>query len=173
VGKLIGGIIFMQKYTCKYNKRFIKRFWEKADIKSVDGCWEWKKAIQSQGYGSVCIGEGKTALAHRVAYEITYGSIPEGLCVLHHCDNKKCVNPKHLFLGTYEDNNRDKVNKGRQPRGEQIGTSKLTIREVIRIRELHSSGNYSYSDLAKLFPVCSATIRSIVKEEYWKLPLAG
>jgi hypothetical protein len=163
----------MLEDTNKYSKKFIKRFWNKAESKSKDGCWEWQKATQSKGYGSVNIGNGKTALAHRVAYEITYGTIPDGLNVLHHCDNRRCINPKHLFLGTCEDNSRDMVNKGRQAKGEGNGQSKLTVKEVIRIRELYYSGDYSYNELAKLFPVCSVTIRGIVKEKYWRLPLAG
>jgi hypothetical protein len=154
------------------NKKLIKKFWNKASIPSRDDCWNWQRATQTKGYGSVGIGGGKTALAHRVAYEITYGAIPEGMCVLHSCDNRLCVNPKHLFLGTNEDNVRDMVKKGRQARGEKNGRSKLTVRQVIKIRELYKTGDYSYQELTELFPVCSVSIRSIVKEEYWKLPLA-
>ena len=156
----------------KYGKKFLERFWNSANIREVDNCWEWKRAIQSKGYGSVGIGRKKTALAHRVAYEITYGEIPEGMWILHRCDNRRCVNPKHLFLGTNEDNVRDMVQKGRQAKGEKNGKSKLTIRQVISIRELYETGHYSYKNLSELFPVCEHVIRGIIKNDYWKLPLA-
>jgi len=93
------------------NRELITRFWYKVDIKYPDSCWNWTAGTQSKGYGSFGIGNGKTALAHRVAFELEYGEIPEGLCVMHGCDNRKCCNTNHLSLGTIADNNRDMVEK--------------------------------------------------------------
>lgn len=89
------------------------RFWSKVD---TDGdCWEWQAAKNPKGYGFFGLGRRGDghALAHRVAYELTTGSIPDGLCVLHKCDNPGCVRPDHLWLGTRADNNRDMIGKGR------------------------------------------------------------
>ena len=136
-------------------------------------CWEWQGAIQTKGYGSFSIGNGKTALAHRVAYEIITGKeIPKGMCVLHKCDNRKCVNPDHLFLGSILDNNRDMLQKGRNAKGERNGRSKLTLEDVKRMRELHLDGNYPIKQLEEIFSVSRSSIRKIIKEDYWKLPLA-
>lgn len=92
------------------------------------------------------------------------------MCILHKCDNRGCVNPKHLFIGTNADNAKDKVEKGRQAKGEGNGRSKLTQKKVNQIRELYASGNYTYTDLANIFAVCNNSIIKIIKNEHWKLP---
>ncbi len=153
-------------------EEYSKRFWSKVDIKNIDKCWEWQGARQSHNYGSVTRGNGTSALAHRVAYTLTFGEIPVGLCVLHKCDNRKCVNPNHLFLGTIQDNNRDKCAKNRQSKGENSGRSKLKVEDVLNIRRLHSSEGYSIARLAKQFNISSSHTSDITKEKYWKLPLA-
>jgi hypothetical protein len=89
-------------------------FWARVTIVSGDGCWLWKGSPAAGGYGRAGIGSRKTALAHRVAYEIVKGDVPDGMCVLHHCDVRLCVNPAHLFVGTRGDNARDMAAKGRQ-----------------------------------------------------------
>lgn len=96
------------------------RFWNKVAIKSSSECWIWQGAkFRDQGYGRIIINY-KDVRAHRVSWELVNGPIPSGLLICHHCDNRLCVNPKHLFLGTHKDNNQDCVNKGRKHWQKQI-----------------------------------------------------
>jgi hypothetical protein len=86
--------------------------------KKPSGCWEWQGTMKKNGYGifqdRTREGSGKQLQAHRFSFEIFHGEIPPGLLVCHHCDNPKCVNPEHLFLGTHKDNTQDMIRKGRQ-----------------------------------------------------------
>ncbi|KKL91034.1 hypothetical protein LCGC14_1898770, partial [marine sediment metagenome] len=110
------------------------RFWAKVDQKN--GCWEWTASTQSRGYG--CFGiNGRIELAHRISYQHFYGSIPDGMQVLHRCDNPPCVNPLHLFLGTFQDNMDDRKVKGHNGlfSGERNGRAKLTTEEALAIRD--------------------------------------
>jgi len=89
-------------------------FWNKVDRRGENECWPWLAYKQADGYGTFRVPGDEKVKAHRMAWILMRGEIPEGLYVCHHCDNPSCVNPAHLFLGTHWDNVQDKVAKGRQ-----------------------------------------------------------
>lgn len=97
------------------------RFWSKATRCGDDDCWEWQGRRDGQEYGRFDV-HAVPQLAHRIAWELTHGPIPDGLCVLHHCDNPPCCNPAHLFLGARAVNNADMRQKGRQAQGDGHGS---------------------------------------------------
>lgn len=148
------------------------RFWSKVDIKGPDECWNWKASFKSGGknghYGSFRVGK-RCIRAHRVAYELTYGSIPEGegphgVCVCHRCDNPSCCNPSHLFLGSQHDNIRDTESKkrGNHPKGESVGNSRMLDSEVIEMRRLRLEEGMKYKDLAALFRCSLSQVYSVL-----------
>jgi hypothetical protein len=141
-----------------------ERFWIK--VKRSDGCWLWMGNKSKTGYGNFH-AFGKEMRAHRYSYILHNGPIPEGICVLHRCDNPPCVNPVHLFLGTNEDNVRDKLQKGRQRWAEGMGP-KLTIGQVREIRSALAAGAQC-SALGVKYGVDSRTIHAIKAGRSWKL----
>ena len=90
----------------------MKRFWDKVAIAGPDDCWEWQASFHTTGYGQIKYNRKKWK-AHRISWILTNGEIPNTLCVLHKCDNPKCVNPNHLFLGTLKENTQDMLKKNR------------------------------------------------------------
>lgn len=104
--------------------------------------------------------------SHRAAWELTHGPVPDGLFVLHRCDNPPCCNPAHLFLGTRGDNNRDARAKGRHVHGERVGTAKVTENEVILMRGL-AAGGILQKDLALIFGLQKMQVSRIVRRERW------
>lgn len=150
----------------------ISRFWSKVAITAnPDKCWQWQAGKSDEGYGSFKVA-GKVVGAHRVSFVIANGAITGGLFVLHSCDNRGCVNPKHLFLGTNTDNMRDKVKKGRSNppglSGEKHGMHKLTGEQVRYIREQYTKGNFSQSELARRMNITISTIHLIVHGKTWR-----
>ena len=123
------------------------------------GCWEWTAALTADGYGRIRSG-GRPAKAHRVAWELYRGSVPEGMFVCHRCDNPSCVNPDHLFLGTPADNMRDMIAKGRAHHGERHPSHKLTDEQVEQIRSL--AGTMSQRAIARMFGVKQPAICRIL-----------
>lgn len=148
-----------------------KRFWSKAAKGNPDECWEWTGGFDDHGYGKFCFtfarGKNTYLRAHRLSYFLTHGG-PLAEAVCHKCDNPKCVNPGHLFLGTRMDNNQDMVSKSRQAVGRKIHTTKLTPRQVQRIRILNLIEGVSTCQLAKIYGVVSSTIWSAVNGVNWK-----
>jgi len=127
---------------------------------SDDACWEWQGAINPQsGYGILWHG-GRIHAAHRVSYEIHFGQQVNSGVVCHKCDNPRCVNPNHLFLGTHADNVADKVSKNRQARGERHGMAKLSDSDVKTIRHLRKQGE-TLRSLSARFGVCETHICNI------------
>lgn len=139
----------------------ISRFWNKVD-KSGD-CWLWTGAKNRDGYGTTNTIESNT-LAHRVSFTLERGPIPSGLCVLHVCDVRDCVNPEHLFLGTRADNCRDRHAKGRTVLVPCFGTTNgkvsLTDDQVAEIRSLYTPGKGA-TRLAEKFGVSHSTLINI------------
>lgn len=120
--------------------RYTRERWEKNFLASVKyrstGCWEWSKFRDPLGYGR-CRLNGRKYTTHRASWLHFRGTVPKGLCVLHKCDNPPCVNPDHLFVGTFKDNTIDKELKGRanHPRGVEHHASVLTPAKVKWIRK--------------------------------------
>lgn len=157
----------------------IDRFWNK--IKQQDGCWEFNSATDRDGYHKfnyklVNSDRWIQTGAHRFVLMALGKTIPQGNVVCHRCDNPSCVNPSHLFIGTVNDNNQDKVKKGRQPslKGSKNGSSKLNETIVKQIRKETIVGNRSgynngsnVKEIAKKYNVHSETVRLIAKRKIW------
>lgn len=156
-----------------------QRFWLNVVPGSADECWVWKGFTRPDGYGTCWdAAQRRSERAHRVSWAIHMGPIPEGLAVLHRCDNPPCVNPNHLFLGTRSDNSADKVAKGRQARGpamsaavkanaargERHGMTTLTFAQVEQIR---ARVEERPAILAAEFGVSRQTIVRIIKRQTW------
>lgn len=152
----------------EFTPKQIKRFWSQADVSGgPDACWPWQGNVGLNGYGRY--GQ---ELAHRIAYALTYGPLPpDKPWALHRCDNRPCVNPAHLFAGTVTDNNADRVAKGREgvhvSYGERNGLAKLTVGQVVEIRERWANGETQQA-IAQEFGIRNTNVWHIVHRKTWK-----
>lgn len=136
----------------------LERWVNKGD---TDECWEWKASTTKNGYGHLVFNY-ETLYAHRAMWECMNGKIPDGLDVLHSCDNPSCVNPDHLFLGTHQDNMRDRNSKAR------FGTAKLSVENVREIRNLFNDGHQTPAQLSERFDINRQAVYNIVNHKSWK-----
>jgi HNH endonuclease len=145
------------------------RFWNK--VKKTNTCWLWTAGQQGNGYGTFRTKNPRRhVLAHRMAWELTYGPIPEGKQVCHHCDTRHCIRPDHLFLGTQCDNIRDAFRKGRFPvnhgkwnKGEVNGSAKLTAADVTKIRSMTGT----QQEIANIFGINQSHVSRIKRCSSW------
>ena len=151
-----------------YTQKNINNFWKK--VNKTDTCWEWKASFTENGYGHLRINKN-IILAHRVSFEMYHNRrINEGMCICHTCDNRKCVNPLHLFEGTHTDNMIDMLNKGRgnKAKGNYNGMAKLTEKQVLEIRDEYAKGETTHRKLALEYDVAFSTIGEIIRRKKWK-----
>ena len=143
----------------------MERFYEKVDAGPGGGCHLWMASTTSEGYGQLWVGD-KNIGAHRIAWELRNGPIPDGLCVLHTCDRRECVNPNHMFLGTRADNAEDRDAKGRHKpgRGERHGNSKLTEADVRAIR----ADPRLHREIAVDYETNRSNVGSIKRRNTWR-----
>lgn len=135
-----------------------ERFQKGYKVHKKSGCWIWLKNISTTGYGRMNFNYINYR-SHRLSYLIYVGEIPEEMVICHTCDNKKCVNPNHLFLGTILDNVADRVKKNRTSQNENHYKCKLSNKQVIKIRKMKGSAR----ELAEKFKVNTSTIYNIRK----------
>ena len=137
------------------------RFWEKVEVAEPDECWLWLGSCDTNGYGHFRINN-KLRQAHRYSYQLHFGDIPKGMCICHCCDVRSCVNPNHLFFGTYKDNMVDCIKKGRYSVGHSFA---LTIEQEEIIKELYATGEYKMKELAESYNIDRNTIARIIKRK--------
>lgn len=150
-----------EDFRIRFNKKWIKD--------EISGCWLWTAACAGQmGYGQIKLPkQRKQEYAHRAAYMIYHGEIPVGMQVCHRCDNPKCVNPDHLFIGTSHDNHLDMKAKGRHLYGEKNLMAKLNLEQVTKIHEMLKIG-IPQKRIAMAYGVSSITISRIKRHLRWK-----
>lgn len=148
----------------------MKRFWDK--VQKTDGCWNWKAGIRSLKTGYGCFKyKGKVIDTHRFVWFLTYGEIPKGKLIYHTCDNRLCVNPTHLFLGSYRDNLLDAIKKKRfipfknspyTQKGRISDHRKITFKKAEKIRNEFLEGNIDYRGLKRKYNLGLQTIFNIL-----------
>lgn len=155
--------------TLEYNANHKSRLWSKISITDdPDACWLWLAHTDKDGYG-IIKWQGKNNRATRIIYELTNDKPPNGMKVLHKCDNPSCCNPKHLFLGTALMNNQDRALKGRSNRDSKSRwNAKLTPSKADEIRTKYATGAVSQAELGKQYNVTQSVIWRIIRGISWK-----
>lgn len=181
----------------QYTAKDVTRFWSKVDRSNgPDACWSWLSSTFASGYGQFKI-EPRNHRTHRLAWEMTHGAIPDGLSVLHRCDNRRCCNPAHLWLGTHKENMADMQRKQRAAsgdrngsrsrperlvrgdahparntlgwsQGERNGGARLTVNQVYEIRARWVAGGVTLRMLSADYGVCRQTIFRAIHRKNWK-----
>ena len=153
----------------QFRSKLPSRFTDKVKIDASDQCWEWTAGKIQDGYGRFK-WQRVLWLAHRLSY-VLYNDveIPDGLIIMHNCDNPSCVNPAHLRLGTVADNNADMIAKGRGRglTGEAHGSAKLIEADVLQMRDLYASKKYTCEQLGKLFHIGKSQAHNIIARKQW------
>jgi len=146
----------------------MERFHSKYEGAGSHRCWNWKAGKYPNGYGSFATIRDKSEGAHRVAWRLSNGE-PGDMHVLHKCDNKRCVNPAHLFIGTPADNNADRASKGRSAdiRGEKHPMCKLTESDVMAIRSIRKNGK-TLKEIASMFGISHSNVSMICNRVNWR-----
>lgn len=132
-----------------------------------NNCWNWQLRIDDSGYGYATYRRSPMR-THRLSWIVFKGEIPKGKCVCHSCDNRKCCNPNHLFIGSNKENSEDMKEKGRQVKGSKSPFSKLNENQVLEIRKLYETGNFTQLFLGEKFGVRQTKISEIVNRKTWK-----
>lgn len=166
------GVQYQQRGRASLYCSDLCNFWNRTDKRSDSECWFWNSSLKN-GYGQLRLIDGGWTYAHRLSWEINKGPIPFGKEVLHNCpggDNKSCVNPAHLWIGTQKQNVHDYISKGRKAvlRGEGHPLSFLTDKLVRKIRRTRLTTGLGYRKLSKMFGLSRQHIREIVLMRIWK-----
>ena len=146
-----------------------ERFWNKVSIVPDEtSCWDWTGSPSGFHYGMIGLN-GSYIRTHRASWEMHFGQIPNGLCVLHKCDNRRCVRPDHIFLGTKSSNNADRYIKGRDARGVRNGRSVLNDEIVIKIKRLYRPNRvFGARKIAAKLGLNYSTVNGVVGGVNWK-----
>lgn len=141
-----------------------ERFWRR--VQKTESCWIWRIGKEKE-YGRFLVDSGKHVGAHRYSWTLVNGEIPNGMHILHSCDNPKCVNPNHLSIGTHQDNMKDRSRKGRTIFGSSSPNAKLTSGDVKKILAMWKSGDYTQVEISEHFPVSRRHVCDIVRGKTW------
>ena len=147
-------------------KPFLERFWDRVD-KRENGCWEWTGGVTKRGYGTIGLKNRKYK-AHRLSYKIHFDEDISELQINHHCDNRICVNPDHIYAGSHQDNMDDATERNRFPKGSDHTNAKLNECQVKEIKMKYEPYVTSQNDLAEMYDVSSTTIQEIIEGKRWE-----